>query len=220
MGVCSSKENVGNEIEEEIEIDIANEEEFALFKMERERILSKDKEMVNNLSLSHPVTLSLSNQGEYVGNIKDKLGNGYGEMRNQQWMLQGNWKDGYPDGYIKFNTFQNEEIEGTFINGKLEGNGEFKSKNGGKYKGQMKNNLMNGQGRYEWPDGSYYVGEFLNGVIHGKGIYNYANGTIYEGEFKNGKKDGKGVMSSKKLQGKVRGTWREGLLENDLVLSN
>ena len=73
----------------------------------------------------------------YVGEIKNDLPNGFGELKNYHGIYKGYWK-----------------------NGKYHGDGEFVFNNGSNYKGEWKNGLYDGYGRFSLNNGSYFIGDW------------------------------------------------------------
>ena len=73
----------------------------------------------------------------YVGEIKNDLPNGFGELKNYHGIYKGYWESG-----------------------KYHGDGEFIFNNGSIYKGKWKNGFYDGYGRFSLNNGSYFIGDW------------------------------------------------------------
>ena len=73
----------------------------------------------------------------YVGEIKNDLPNGFGELKNYHGIYKGYWESG-----------------------KYHGDGEFVFNNGRIYKGKWKNGFYDGYGRFSLNNGSYFIGDW------------------------------------------------------------
>jgi len=176
----------------------------------------------------------------YVGNFKEGMRNGYGELtysqfkckllykgfwkssvkqgygtelmidRNHTYKYEGDWKDNLFDG-IGFLKNKNSEYAGEFRKGKKDGYGFKLFGNGDTYDGYFKMNLFNGFGIYTYASSEVYLGHFQNGFRHGEGTFLHTNGDKYSGNFLLGDKDGKGIMTWENGEAR-QGVWRKGKL--------
>lgn len=160
----------------------------------------------------------------YIGNLKNKKPNGFGEYISKINSYVGYWKKGfrsgrgysnYPNGNVYYNGYWKKDLP--------DGIGIFYYKNKKKmYKGYIKNGKYNGEGTLYYLNGNKrYRGNFLNSKFHGFGIlynekgsevkdtegywkngyknglckeYNMKGDLIFEGEYKNNKKNGYGYI--------------------------
>ena len=68
-------------------------------------------------------------------------------------------------------TYFSGKYDGEWKNGFREGFGIYRYNNGEKYIGMWKNNLEEGDGRYIYKNGDFYDGNFKEGKKEGKGLY-------------------------------------------------
>ncbi len=84
-------------------------------------------------------------QGEYTGECKKGLAEGYGVSIGE------------------------DKYEGHFRKGELSGKGKYTWSNGDVYQGNFRHGKMNGQGKYTWENGSVYLGNYKNHAKNGYG---------------------------------------------------
>jgi hypothetical protein len=108
---------------------------------------------------------------------------------------KGEWKNGLPNGKgIKHFYKTDSVIEGNFVDGFAEGycKQTFEQtweKSVPYYQGEFKRNNYNGKGEYHYGDGDYYKGELKDGKYHGEGMaYSLRINRTWVGEYENDKK--------------------------------
>ena len=108
---------------------------------------------------------------------------------------KGEWKNGLPNGKgIKIIHEQESIIDGNFVDGFAEGYGrQLFAKSWEKmvpyYEGEFKRNKWEGKGEYHYGDGDYYKGEWKNSKYHGQGMaYSLYINRTWVGEYYNDKK--------------------------------
>jgi hypothetical protein len=108
---------------------------------------------------------------------------------------KGEWKNGLPNGKgIKHFYNSDSYIDGNFVDGFAEGYGKQTyeqtwEKTQPYYEGEFKRNTYNGKGAYYYGDGDYYKGEWKDGKYHGQGAaYNIRLDRTWVGEYYNDKK--------------------------------
>ena len=141
-------------------------------------------------------TIKYSNGNEYIGELRDGMPHGYGELC-------------YKNG---------ERFIGYFEKGKRI-NGLHIFKNRDFYEGEFKNDEINGYGRYFYAlnYGEQYFGDFKNGKFHGDGMYYYANGDFYFGDFKNGRFHGDGMKYTYKNKSSEYGVWKNNVCKKTII---
>jgi hypothetical protein len=122
-------------------------------------------------------------KGRYKGELKNGLPNGKGikHLYNIISYIDGNFVDGFAEGYGKQTYEQTWEkiqpyYEGEFKRNKFHGKGTYYYDNGNYYKGDWKDSKYNGQGAYYSKRlDKTWVGEFKNDEkVEG----NWVNGEI------------------------------------------
>lgn len=173
----------------------------------------------------------------YLGDLKDKKPDGYGEYFFKKKNYKGYWKDGYRHG-IGISNYRNGDIHynGFWKYDVPNGKGiYFYPKNRKKYIGFLKDGLFHDEGVLYYENGNIkYRGNFLTSKFNGYGVYYNQNGyrqyegywknnkkngnfkefnknenIIFEGEFKNDKKDGYGYVFQKNFPVKYN-LWKNG----------
>ena len=139
-------------------------------------------------------TIKYSNGNEYIGELRDGMPHGYGELcyKNGERFI----------GYFK----KGKRIEGLHIFG----TGDY-------YEGEFKNDDMNGYGRYFFNSNTRYFGDFKNGRFHGDGMYYFANGDFYFGDFKNGRFHGDGMKYTYKNKSSEYGVWKNNVCKKTII---
>ena len=117
------------------------------------------------------------NKEEYTGHFCDCCGRkaGKGKLKRPDGTFyEGEWQNGYANGY------------------------GIETYDGGiKYEGNFKKGLRDGKGLMTAPNGYYYKGDFVKGKFHGKGKLSSTENQEYEGDFIANKMNGYGVFSFK-----------------------
>ena len=108
---------------------------------------------------------------------------------------KGEWKNGMPNGKgIKHSYKTDSYIEGNFVDGYTEGYGKqtFKQtweKTVPYYEGEFKRNHFHGKGAYYYGDGDYYKGDWKDSKYHGQGAaYSLRTNRTWVGEYCNDEK--------------------------------
>jgi len=108
---------------------------------------------------------------------------------------KGEWKNGLSNGKgIKHFYKTDSYIDGNFVDGFAEGYGKqtFEQtweKTQPYYEGEFKRNNYNGKGVYYYGDGDYYKGDWKDGKYHGQGAaYSKRLNRTWVGEYKNDEK--------------------------------
>ena len=153
--------------------------------------------IINLIERNAKIIELFTNDGEYIGEIKNINLEGYGRfiMKNGDIYI-GFFKNDKLNGpgeiFFKKNK---EKCQGYFLNNKLDGKGRYYFKNGDYYIGEFKENKRQGHGKNIYKVGYYYIGEWLNDKRHFNGtFYDKLHNKIYEGEFKNNLLEGTGKM--------------------------
>ena len=109
----------------------------------------------------------------YKGELKNGVPNGKGikHFYNTDSYIDGNFVDGFAEGYCK------QTYEKTW------------EKTVPYYEGEFKRNNYNGKGEYHYGDGDYYKGMWKDGKYHGQGAaYSKRLNKTWVGEYKNDEK--------------------------------
>ena len=108
---------------------------------------------------------------------------------------KGEWKNGLPNGKgIKHSYESDSYIEGNFVDGFAEGYGKQTFKQTWEpsipyYEGEFERNNYQGKGEYHYGDGDYYKGEWKVNKYHGQGAaYSKRLNRTWVGEYDNDKK--------------------------------
>jgi hypothetical protein len=108
---------------------------------------------------------------------------------------KGEWKNGLPNGKgIKQFYKTDSVIEGNFVDGFAEGYGKQTFEQTWEkmvpyYEGEFKRNNYNGKGEYHYGDGDYYKGEWKDCKYNGQGAaYSLRINRTWVGEYENDKK--------------------------------
>ena len=127
--------------------------------------------------------------------VKENDVNTWYTIEDGKCRYKGDWKNGLPNGKgIKHIYKIDSVIEGNFVDGFAEGYGKqtFEQtweKSVPYYQGEFKRNNYNGQGEYHYGDGDYYKGEWKDGKYHGQGIeYSESTNRTWVGEYYKDKK--------------------------------
>ena len=125
---------------------------------------------------NNPVDNSIGNPFEYTGYIETVDGTYIGEIYDNHF--QG-------DGQFKF--FTKEIYTGQWSDSNMSGTGKMVFKDVGVYNGTYSNSLREGNGTFTWNNGDKYDGEWKNDIISGEGKYTFNNGNYISGTFENNK---------------------------------
>ena len=105
---------------------------------------------------------------------------------------KGEWKNGLPNGKgIKHSYKDDSYIDGNFVDGFSEGYckqtfGQTWEKTQPYYEGEFKRNNWEGKGAYYYGDGDYYKGDWKDSKYHGQGAaYSKRLDKTWIGEYKN-----------------------------------
>ena len=170
--------------------------------------------IINLIERNAKIIELFTNDGEYIGEIKNINKEGYGRfiMKNSDIYI-GFFKNDKLNGPGAKNK---EKCQGYFLNNKLNGKGRYYYKNGDYYIGEFKENKRQGHGKNIYKVGYYYIGEWLNDKRHFNGtFYDKLHNKIYEGEFKNNLLEGTGKM---RLEGGYY--YYEGDFKNNVMNGN
>lgn len=117
----------------------------------------------------------------YIGQFKNGLRDGKGEVRHRDEVIRGVW---VRDKYLKSTEVK---MEGCKSGNCSNGDGVYIYQNSTVFMGSFSDGRANGIGICFFFDGDIYYGEWDNHTFHGKGTYLYhKNGTIQDGYWKNG----------------------------------
>lgn len=121
---------------------------------------------------------------EYIGYFKNGKRHGYGKQicHLNGWSYEGEWSHGEITGYGTFYCEFYKHI-GQYISGEANGHGtQVWHSDGARYEGKFINDMMNGEGAYFCKNYTY-VGEFVDDLCEGLGKITWKNGNSYEGKF-------------------------------------
>jgi hypothetical protein len=138
----------------------------------------------------------VSSANEIVAVIPlEKDANVWYKFEDGKGRYKGEWKNGLPNGKgIKHCYKTDSYIEGNFVDGFAEGYGKqtFEQtweKTQPYYEGEFKRNNYDGKGEYHYGDGDYYKGMWKHNKFHGQGAYySKLSDKTWVGEFKNDEK--------------------------------
>ena len=166
------------------------------------------------------ITYTFPDGRVYVGDIKDNVPNGIGNMKfSNHDVYEGNWEKGKMHGRGKYYFYDSQKekfsssYEGTFVNNRFEGTGVRKYSDRTIYIGQWQNGMRTGNGGFWFVDGSYFWGIWRFDKMV-RGMLRLQNGDIYDGEFKDGVFEGYG-----KYHWKSDGSFFEGLFKEGKCFS-
>lgn len=138
--------------------------------------------------------VNVSDNENYVGELKNDKFNGYGVYDKNGEIYIGHFKNSKPHGFVSWYKNNKPYYVGMWTNGKFHGEGTLYKEDGiiksgdwdngkliqtlidvqlnnGHYNGYVKNNKPDGIGRMEYADGSSYSGKWKNGNWNGLGTY-------------------------------------------------
>lgn len=135
-------------------------------------------------------TITWPDELKYTGEFNFGKRQGEGNLAGLGIKYSGQWFNDKPHG--KGRLILNERktdqyiYEGEFTDGLPNGYGVSSLKNGCIYEGQWKDGKWHGLGKLVYLDGSMYVGEWANGKQHGQGTFTFYNGIVLSGTWVNG----------------------------------
>jgi hypothetical protein len=162
---------------------------------------------------------------------------------------EGFWVQGMKHGFGRVTYMTGDSYQGEFVQNKKHGQGELKLADGRQFRGQFhqdlphstsgkekfrviypkndlylghyENGVRSGPGKFTWVDGGYYDGMWNDGLYSGSGELVTAT-TMYKGEFQHGSYHGAGTLTNLVNNNELvyEGQWKEGLPEDDDVISN
>jgi hypothetical protein len=106
------------------------------------------------------------------------------QKNNLLQTIDGEFKDGWPNGQATLTTANGDKYVGEYKDGKYNGQGTFTFASGEKYVGEFKDGKQNGRGTLTHANGNKYAGEYKDGKFNGQGTYTIANGNKYVGEWR------------------------------------
>lgn len=180
--------------------------------------------------------LEYSDGGRYLGEVSDRMRNGWGRYEKGSLFVECEWLDDRPSGTVEavregswsycggveggafsgFGTLRSEKsgdfsYSGDWKNGSKSGWGVLWAE-GSRIEGEFSSDALNGQADAEFANGDKYSGEWVWSRKEGYGEYEWADGSAYSGEWVDDLPDGEGVLSS--AGGDVySGGFAEGLYE-------
>ena len=180
------------------------------FDLEAKGLFNRNLSLKNSLvpankRLVHPA-------GVYEGVVSEELANGYGKLETDDYVYDGEWKAGRPNGRGKIQYRNGTICAGQFVDGLPHGVCRLEDSSGFAYNGGFVGGLFDGQGEANWADGKRYVGEFKAGKYEGEGEHVWPDGRVYRGGYKSGKRHGRGVIMTPNGS-RVEGNWVDGALE-------
>ena len=135
-------------------------------------------------------------QEKVVVNLENDVNEWY-TIEDGKSRYKGEWKNGLPNGKgIKHFYKTDSYIDGNFVDGFAEGYCKHTfeqtwEKTVPYYEGEFKRNSWNGKGEYHYGDGDYYKGDWKDGKYHGQGAaYSLRLNRTWVGEYCNDVKVG------------------------------
>ena len=150
--------------------DAEEERKVEEIKEKIEAVASSSEAEENDVNVWHTIE---DGKCRYKGDWKNGLPNGKGikHFYNTDSYIDGNFVDGFADGYGKHTFEQTWEKTAPY------------------YEGEIKRNLYQGKGTYYYGDGDYYKGEWKDGKYNGQGAaYSLRLNKTWVGEYKNDEK--------------------------------
>jgi hypothetical protein len=170
------------------------------FKQDQEKVVKEEKETVPSLK-DEPVASAneiVAEEQEVKEKVEEKKdANTWHTIEDGKCRYKGEWKNGLPNGKgIKHFYKTDSYIDGNFVDGFAEGYGKqtFEQtweKTQPYYEGEFKRNNYQGKGEYHYGDGDYYKGDWKDGKYHGQGAaYSLRLDRTWVGEYCNDVKVG------------------------------
>jgi len=139
-----------------------------------ETVASLEKETVSSLENDINTWVNIEDgKARYKGELKNGLPNGKGikHIYGDDSYIEGNFVDGFAEGYGKQTYQQTWEKSVPY------------------YEGEFKRNHFQGKGEYHYGDGDYYKGDWKDSKYHGQGAaYSLRLNRTWVGEYCNDKK--------------------------------
>jgi hypothetical protein len=215
MGNCN--QHPENENHKEVNLEsIPHDINLEHYEIEKRNLLSKDQELKAYLNSNVPVKIEIEDGTTFEGEIKEGKANGTGTLTCPNFVYNGNWINGRPNGYGKITSKDGSTFEGNFVNGMCHGQGDFQTPNKYSYQGDFENGRMHGKGECSWPNGASYKGDFFQSRFHGYGVYRFPDGREFRGNYKLGVKDGQGEIFMPSDSTIVKGNWVNGQVSGQL----
>lgn len=184
------------------------------FDLEARNLFNRNLSLKNSLVPANKRLVHTS--GVYEGVVSEEMANGYGKLETDEYVYDGEWKAGRPNGRGKIQYRNGTICAGQFVDGLPNGVCRLEDSSGFTYNGSFANGLFDGQGEATWVDGKRYVGEFRAGKYEGVGEHVWPDGRIYRGGYKGGKRHGSGVVMTPDGN-KMEGKWVDGMLEKQAL---
>ena len=151
------------------------QEELRLILPQEDEVEDADEEVaVPSLENDATVWYTIDDKkARYKGEWNNGLpnGNGIKHVYEGDYYIEGNFVDGFAEGYCKQTFEQTWEKTVPY------------------YEGEFKRNEYQGMGEYHYGDGDYYKGEWKNSKYHGHGAeYSHRRNKTWVGEFENDEK--------------------------------
>ena len=188
--VEKEKKRIRQDEEEKEERRIAKEEEriYAEEKKIREQFREQEKQFRDEEK-------QFREQEEQERIQKEKEVNTWVTIEDKKARYKGEWKNGLPNGKGIKHVYEGDYyIEGNFVDGFIDGYGKqiFEQtweKTVPYYEGEFKRNEWHGKGEYYYGDGDYYKGEWKDSKYHGQGAaYSARLNKTWVGEYCNDEK--------------------------------
>jgi hypothetical protein len=156
----------------------------------------------------------------YVGDFKDGVKHGEGTYEwPDGTTYTGQFRDGLRTGRGTLNLPKDSNgqsigsYEGEWKDGFMNGFGYLAMKGEAEYKGIFENNTLHGEGRMEFPYGEIFNGQFNKGEMRGDVSQTWPNGDEYRGAGRNGTCHGRGTFSSPSRGLQLTGMWEAGRMQ-------
>lgn len=189
--------------------------------LDKDSVIEERKVKAYYGALNTTDIVNVSDNENYVGELKNDKFNGYGVYDKNGEIYIGHFKNSKPHGFVSWYKNNKPYYVGMWTNGKFHGEGTLYKEDGiiksgdwdngkliqtlidvqlnnGHYNGYVKNNKPDGIGRMEYADGSSYSGKWKDGVYTGAGVYINGSDTIV-GDWDNGKLTGNIIYRTDKF---------------------
>ena len=163
-------------------------------KVEEEVRSSNEVEEEEPVASANEIVAEVASKAETVVNLEKDV-NTWHTIEDGKCRYKGELKNGMPNGKgIKHFYKVDSYIDGNFVDGFAEGycKQTFEQtweKSQPYYEGEFKRNIYNGKGEYHYGDGDYYKGMWKDGKYHGQGTaYSLRLDRTWVGEYENDEK--------------------------------